>query len=412
MTSDDPKANPADPVAAVSTGEDYRARNAQVLRLWAVGLWIGLTVAVCVKTFVSPERHSVYPKMAVRAIAWWSGTPLYTDYEGLGRFPYSPSFAVVLGPFAVLGNRLGGALWSVAGIAIYVWGLRKLVRDVLPVRWPPERVAVFIMLAMIGSIRGFWNAQSNALIIGLLMAGSAAVVHRRWWAAAFLMAGPVYIKVWPIVIPLLVLTRWPRQFGPRFAVAMVVGGAIPFLTQWPGVVMDQYRGWFSYLSGMSAEVIGSYRDVWTLIKAAEWPVSEGMYRLIQVMAGAAVLGWCFWQRRRVRSVRWELTLMLAMGTAYLMAFGPGVEFNTFVVMAPLITWALLESFDTARGRVLIVVAFAMTMVLGAGAIERSLVEIFPAARATLPVGVLLFVIWLIRLRPSIGPPADGRESAV
>jgi hypothetical protein len=412
MTLDDPKANPTGAAEAASVGGEYRAKRAEALRLWAAVLWIGLTVAVCVKTFISPEGHSVYPKMSARAIEWWSGTPLYIDYEGLGRFPYSPSFAVMLGPFAVLGNRLGGALWSVVCIGVYVWGLRKLVCDVLPVRWPPEREAVFMMLAMIGSVRGFWNAQSNGLIIGLLMGGAAAVEHRRWWTAAFLMAAPVYMKVWPVVIPLLVLARWPRQFGPRFAAAMAVGGAVPFLTQWPGVVVDQYRGWFLYLSGMSAEVIGSYRDVWTLIKAAEWPVSEGVFRLVQVLAGVAVLGWCFWQRRRFQSAKWELTLMLAMGTAYLMLFGPGVEYNTFVVLAPMITWALLESFDTGRGRVLIAAAFAMTMVLGAGAIERLLVEDFPAVRATLPVGTLLFVIWLIRLRPSTGRRADGRAPGV
>jgi hypothetical protein len=266
---------------------------------------------------------------------------------------------------------------------------------VLPGEWPPHREALFLALAMIGSIRGFWNAQSNALIIGLLMIGLAAVARRRWWRASLLMAGAVYLKVWPIVIPLLVIALWPRRFAWRFSIAAALGAGLPFLTRSPAVVIDHYRDWFAFLSSMSEELVGSYRDAWTVLKLLEVPVPTGGYRVLQLATGLAVLGWCLWIRRRLPSERWLLTFTLGMGTAWLMVFGPAVEYNTYVVLAPAATWALLSAPESGRAGLLAVIGFAVTMVLGSGSIARALADVFPPVLALLPAGTLLLAAWLV-----------------
>ena len=94
-----------------------------------------------------------------------------------------------------------------------------------------------------------------------------------------------------------------------------------------------------------------------------------------------------------------MTLILALGAAWLMIFGPAVEYNTYVVLAPMITWALMDALQADRGRLLIGAAFAMAMVLGAGAVERAWVDACPLAYAVLPVGSCLFVLWLLFFAP-------------
>lgn len=370
------------------------ARNVWITR--ALCLWALLAVAVGVKTLISPDRHTVFPKCAARAVGWWSGEPLYVRYEGLGRFPYSPTFAIMLSPFAMLGHCFGAVLWTWLNIGVYVWGLRRLVRDVLPGSWPPLKEAAFLALAMLGAIRGVWNAQSNALIIGLLMVGLAEVARQRWWRAAFLMAGATYLKLWPAVIPLLVLTLWPRRFAGRFLVAMAAGALLPFLTQPFSVVCDQYRDWFALLGTLSTVLTHSYRDIWTLSLLFDRPVPATAYRIAQAAAGLIVLSHCHWQSKRLSSTRWTLMVVLGAGSAWMMLLGPAVEYNTYVVLAPAVTWALLSAFEARRARALAAIAFLATMILGAGAIERPLTGITPAARLVLPVGTLLFVIWLAR----------------
>ena len=89
-----------------------------------------------------------------------------------------------------------------------------------------------------------------------------------------------------------------------------------------------------------------------------------------------------------------------------MLFGPAVEYNTFVVLAPTATWALLTAVETARGKVSACTAFVMTMLLGAGTVERSLAAVTGAAAVILPVGTAVFLMWLVRY----GPAADAPET--
>lgn len=358
-------------------------------------MWLILTLAVTVKTVLSPRNRTVYPKMAARSLAWWSGQDLYEKYGDLGRFPYSPTFAISLTPFAILGDRAGAVLWSWLNIAAYVWGLRRLVRDVLPGAWPPQREAVLLMLAMIGALRGFWNAQSNALIIGMLMGGVSALVRRRWWEVACLLGGPVFMKLWAAVLLLLMAALRPKPLVPRLLAVLAIGAALPFVTQVPGFVLDQYRDWFAFLVDMSADVLISYRDLWTILQTAELAVPESLYRATQLVTAGAVLGWCLWLQRTGRSARELFIGTLAAGAAWVMIFGPAVEYNTYVVLAPMVTWAVLESLEVRRGRALAVTAFIMTMVLGSGEGERTLRPLFPAALGMLPAGTTVFVVWLL-----------------
>ena len=72
-----------------------------------------------------------------------------------------------------------------------------------------------------------------------------------------------------------------------------------------------------------------------------------------------------------------------------------IAYNTYVVLAPAVSWAVLRAFVTGRGRIIACAAFAMTNVFGIGAIERTLERLFVGAHFMMPAGTLLFVVWLI-----------------
>src|SRR5579875_3644140 len=162
------------------------------LRL-ALIMWLILGLAVSIRTWVHPRHHTVFPIFAASAEHWWSNCPLYELYPGLDRFRYPPVFALFVTPFSALGLTAGGILWSWLSIAIFVAGLWQYLRDVVPSTWSPQRIAVFLILSGLGALRGLWNAQSNALIVGFLLLGAAAlarVLHSAnprgsgWWLAA------------------------------------------------------------------------------------------------------------------------------------------------------------------------------------------------------------------------------------
>jgi hypothetical protein len=389
------------------------------LRL-ALLLWLALVAAVSVRTLLRPASHSVFPIFALSTQHWWHDQPLYADYKPLDFFRYPPVFAVALTPLSALGLRLGGVLWSWLGIAVLLAGLHRYARQVAGPAWSPARHAVFLSLCALGALRGLWNAQSNALVVGLLLlAGAylcrAATPHppeakrgRCWWLVAGVLAVAVWVKLTPLAPALLLCALWPRQLGGRLVVILAAIGLLPFLTRPPYVVLHHYHDWLGHLTGTSSKRWAGFRDAWTICLAIrqmlsgaagplplEEPLHAPGYRLAQVLSAAAAGGWCLWQKRRGREPRLLIHASLSMGMAWLMLLGPAIEHATYVFLAPFLCAALLQPGPWQGGRRLIQAAFVLVMVLGWGALTRPLEPVVPLLAASLPLGTSLFLLWLV-----------------
>jgi hypothetical protein len=379
-----------------------------VLRLWVV-----VAIAVGVRTLLRPNSHTVFPIFAASAVHWWADQSLYAEYEPLDHFRYPPVFPVLITPFNSLGLCAGGLLWSWVSMALYLAGLRRFARDVLPGVWPRRRLAAFLALALLGALRGLWNAQSNALVIGLLLLGGSSLVRRRWWRAAFLLAAAVWIKLTPLALALLLCALWPGRLGGRFLVALACLALVPFLTRPPEVVLGHYREWGAHLVQSGRERWPGFRDGWTVWQVTQRlargepgvpPLkdtldSEG-YRMVQLVTALSVLAWCLWQGRR-GGTRWRVHMTFGIGLAWLMVFGPAVEHATHVFLAPVLAGALLDR-AWPRGRPVITAAAVLILLLGWGALTRPLMDTMPVLLTTLPVGAALFALWLVAYAQTCG----------
>ncbi len=399
-------------------------------RRHALNLWIILAVAVCLKSAVVGGDYSVYRMFAGGSRHWWADQSLYSSYaisENLDSFRYSPAFAVAFTPFCLLPDPYGAIAWSLLSIGLLVWAMRAMVRHVLPGDWPPNREALFLVLVLVGSIVGIWALQTNALVTALLCLALAAIVRRHWWAASWCLAVPVFIKLWPIALVMLLVVFWPRQLSWRFAVACVALLAIPFLTRPPDTVVWQYHQWYVDLVGPLQNRWPGYRDAWTVWEMlcswfggqADWSRESArlVFMAIQLATSAAVLGWCLWQSRMLGVPRRStvrvcggdarvgddmngkrnlLMLIFAMWASWQLLFGPGTEQLTYSIIAPAASWAVLVSFAERRARWATIAAWAMLSLLPAGNVERPLVDLMgDAGKAALPLGVVFLVAWLV-----------------
>jgi hypothetical protein len=310
-------------------------------------------------------------------------------------FRYGPLFAVALTPLAELPTWLGGLLWNWLNLGLFFWSVRALARRVLPCRWTLPWETTFLLLVLLGAARTIWSAQSNPLIFAAVAAAAIAILDRRWWLAAVLLAAPVHIKVWPLAAALLLIACWPRQLGWRFAVAMVVLAAVPLLTKPLPVVLAHYHDWYRAMTGPMLQIRHEYRDAWTIWELIAPPVDLTAYLLLQLSTAIGVLSLCLWQKRRLRSTAKLLTFVLGMWTAWQLVFGPGTERNTFGLIAPFTAWAATVALAERRGRAAMIVAIFFMDVLAIGHVERALVPMCPAVLAVHPLGALLFAGWLI-----------------
>src|SRR5579884_1011481 len=427
----------------VRTGETpVPPSGSHTLRL-ALIAWLILGAAVSIRTWVRPSSHTVFPIFAASAEHWWGNCSLYKLYPGLDRFRYPPVFALFVTPFSALGLTAGGILWSWLSIAVLLTGLWQYMRDVIPSTWTRQRRAVFLLLGALGALRGLWNAQSNALVAGLVLLGAAALARAAnpslkrkrtdafasgwdWWLTAAFLAVAVCLKLTPLGPVLLLLASWPRQLAWRLLGIMATLSLLPFLTRPPDIVIDQYREWIDHLMESGSVRWIGFRDGWTIWIVLQHlldgesgvlslcdPMDSSWYHRVQLATAAATLGWCLWQRHRaVRfdlGSRWLVHVTLSMGLAWLMLFGPAVEHATYVFLAPPLLWGLLERSAWPHGRLLIWASFTLIMVLGWGAVTRLLTPDWPIVLTALPAGTALFALWLVGYARHCGTEAERPE---
>lgn len=414
--------------------EDAESRRCHQLHL-ALMVWLILGAAVTVRTLVRPNSHTVFPVFAASAEHWWDDQSLYELYPSLDSFRYPPVFALFVTPLSFLGLSIGGILWSWLSIVVFVAGLWCYARDVIPSAWTRQRTALYLMLGGFGALRGLWNCQSNALIVGILLLGVAALARavargdgegRSWWLAALLLALPVCLKLTPLAPVLLLAVLWPKRLAGRLFLVTLGLLLLPFLTRPPSVVLEQYGEWFEHLQESGSHRWIGFRDAWTIwivlrhylgivpgeVSLAE-PIHSTCYRLIQLTTAAGVLVWCLWQRRRSQRLelgsRWLLHVTLCMGLTWLTLFGPAVEHATYVFLTPPLMWALLERDVWPHGRWLILASFGLIVLLGWGALSRLLSPDWPVLLTMLPAGTTLLALWLIGYAATRS--ASGREQA-
>jgi hypothetical protein len=391
---------------------------AHLMRL-AIGLWIALAVAVCVKSWVQQGGHSVYPVYAWGSRHWWADQPLHALYRemGLDIYRYSPTFAIVFTPFALLPDWLGASLWGILNVAVTFWAMHLMVRDLLPGSWPPKREALFLGLTAIGSMSGIWSGQSNSLLLALVIFAAVAIVHQRWWAAACLLCLPVFIKIWPIAAALLFMACWPKKLIWRFAIIFAALAAVPFLTRPYDIVLAQYKQWYLSLIDQDQGRWAGFRDAWTIWENLWPPVSQRAYQVLQVVSSLPVLLWCLYQRRRFKNFTLSkhrpladreralaradeanghlLILVISIWASWQLLFGPGSEQLTYGLIAPSVAWAMLISYQEKKHRIWATLNWLVPALFGCGEIELPLIRLHPAFAMLLPLSVVSFVAWLV-----------------
>ena len=175
---------------------------------------------------------------------------------------------------------------------------------------------------------------------------------RAWnWAAIFI-AGAFFLKIYPIALALLLIVTFPRRFTPRFLVALAVGAALPFFMQNPWWVARQHVNWWTSLCiddrTQWAPEIG-YRDLWLLIRFYKLPIRYSGYVVIQLAIAGAAAAVCMASRWRAGRPRLEvLNTAMALAVCWMTVCGPTTEGSGYILVAPTLAFAFLESWHLPR----------------------------------------------------------------
>jgi hypothetical protein len=365
-------------------------------------VWILVGIAVCVHVVVSPERHNLWPVFRLGAQGWENGTNIYI---GDKYFSYSPVFAVLLAPLVALPWVLGNLLFDVGGLALLFHATRRLIRVVFPEALLSHQEPAILLLSLFGVLRCVWSSQAHTWSAALTFLAAAALVEQRWWAASFALALAIHLKLAPVVLLAIAVECWPQTMWWRSLAAVAAWAILPIVHGRPTQAVEMYRQWGLTLQLLAVRRFVSFRDAWHLFEIADVPLPMIAYRVLQATAGLGVLLWTWHLRRRCFDRRWLVSGSFALGIAYMLVFGPAVEFTQYPLLAPWISAALLAAWPRSRERVTLAVIFVLTMIAGFGAVETVLSSVLrsrvPEALSTL--GTIAFGAWVVR---TWRPPAS------
>lgn len=342
-----------------------RARISSLLMnpmTWTALLWCVICLALLVRSFLEPTRQTLWHDYGAAGRAWIAGTDAYSldKYEGqlagaMSGYRYAPIFSVLLAPFSVLPDSFANVLWRLFSLAVlaaaYAWYLRAALPggEVLSDR----AKAMVWLLPMSLTLANVNNGQANVLLVGLLVGGAAAVVTERWNLAAALLAGACLLKLYPVAIALLFIAIHPRQLGWRFLGSLALGLAIPFALQTPSYVYHQYENWFMLVGSDDRREFPftqGYRDFHLLTRVLEMPMAPKAYLGVQLITAALVASVGLWGRISGWPAKHLVTTTFTLGCAWMVLFGPSVESCTYIQIAPVLAWALVDAWQSPSPR--------------------------------------------------------------
>jgi len=303
-------------------------KSARALRI-LLGTYLVTAVLVAVQRTVLSRENNFWIFRAA-FVHLRSGTDLYAAYPELHTdfFKYSPTFALVFAPFALLPPVVGYALWAALG-AMAVWaGVSRLL--------PARAAAIALAIAWLSVLGDLQRAQSNALVAGLTVLAWVAFEREKQLPAALAVAAGAFVKLFPLAAGMgaLLHRRWLR-FCLILAAVLAVGALLPIIVAGPDSLAMQYRSWYAietadaapqprYGTGgadLYAGLMGQLR-VWFGVEWPHWPVQ---------LAGLAILMLPLAVQRARFGERRFRTQLLASLLVFCVLFNHQAESPSYVI---------------------------------------------------------------------------------
>lgn len=268
----------------------------------------------------------------------FAGEDLYAEWpaEHVDRFKYSPTFALLFGPFSWLYWPLALFLWSALNVLVLFYAIDSLLA--------PRAALAALAVLLLEVLRAMQNAQSNALVAGLIVLAFLALERQRVWRAAAAIITGASIKIFPLAALSFAI---PRRRVWQTGVAAAGGGIItlllPLLVTSPAMLAAQYRSWRAVESSDAQQRWFSVMELlhrWVGAGWPNWPVqAAGTLLLLAPLA----LRRERWDERRFR------VLYLCSVLLYVVLFNHQAERASYTIaFAGIAIWFASEPRATWR----------------------------------------------------------------
>jgi hypothetical protein len=215
-------------------------RSHRAQRGWLLALYVIAPIVVSVQRGILafPNDYAIFRHSFYNLL---SGRDLYVLHsdQALDLFKYSPSFAVLFAPFAIMPFAVGLLAWN----CLNTLGLYHVLDRLLP--WEKARVAMLLVFPTM--LRATQSSQSNALVATLIVSAFISLEHGRDVRAAIAIVVGAAIKIFPLAALALAMPHIELRRSTRFALLVagtaIVVLALPLLFVPMHGLVAQYQSW-------------------------------------------------------------------------------------------------------------------------------------------------------------------------
>ncbi|MDB4917318.1 MAG: hypothetical protein JWM95_4962 [Gemmatimonadetes bacterium] len=278
-----------------------------------------------------------------------SGADLYAEYpeEHSDRFKYSPTFALLFSPLSWMPWQLGLFLWSALNALVLFVSIERVL--------PGRNGLLALAFLHLEVLRAMQNAQSNALVAGLIILAFAALERGKAWKAAGAVLLGASVKIFPLAALSFAI---PRRLVMRTGVWATAMGATllaaPLLVTTPARLVAQYRSWQGVESSDAKQRWFSVMELIHRWFGTEWPNWP-----VQLAGTLVLLAPLVLRRERWDEARFRLTY-LASVLLFAVLFNHQAERASYVIAFTGATLWFCSAPRTTMRSVLYGIAFVTT----------------------------------------------------
>jgi len=199
------------------------------------------TFGTCTIEYTHYNNYLIFKQSFFHLIENYDLYKLYPN-EHWDLYKYSPTFALLIAPIAVLPDAAGLLIWNLLNVLILFFAIWKL-----PVSSDKSRLFMlgFILIELITSIQ---NSQSNALIAGLIIFAFIFIENKQMALASLLIVLTIFIKLFGVVA-LALFIFYPEKI--KFILYTIgwtlLFAALPLILISSSQLLFLYHSWFNLL---------------------------------------------------------------------------------------------------------------------------------------------------------------------
>ena len=338
-----------------------------------------LTVTIQRGVFGFPNDYAIFRSSFWNLVAHRDLYVLRLD-QARDYFKYSPSFALLFAPFAVLPFVAGLFLWNVVNALAIFFALRLLL--------PRDRWALAQALAFLPILRSIQASQSNAIVAALIILAFVSFERGWLWRGGISIALGAITKIFPLAALTFALPRPDRVRAITITiVSTAILVALPLLLISPSALVAQYESWGA-LQGRETALVGSsamelFRDA-----GITWPAWPVQLIASAVVLAVLVLRMRDWNDRKLR------LRFLGFVMVFCVVFNHRAERQSAVIaLCGMVVWYLASPRSAWRTALFAIVYFLVALTSSSFMPEAIKHIVGPQLRLSIPVTI----VWLVML---------------